>query len=194
MKTILRTDRLALGPVTIADTDRVYEFCQDAELQACVPVPAPYKRSDAEFFTGTYATDAATSTKFSLWAIRLNDGPAPQAGPRPLVGVIELRFAPVGSAEVGFWLGAEHRGQGLMTEALRTVADFAFDREGLALTRLHWECVVGNVASAIVAQRNGFHFEGVTRGGLVHRDRRVDAWTATLLRDDAREPAPGWPL
>jgi len=194
MKTVLRTERLALGPVTVADANAVFEYCQDPELQACVPVPVPYQRSDADHFTGTYATDAATSPRFSLWAIRLTDGPAPSTGPRPLVGVIELRFEVLGSAEVGFWLGAAHRGQGIMTEALRAVADFAFDREGLALTRLTWNAVVGNTSSAIVAQRNGFQYEGVSRGLIALRDRRVDAWRATLLRDDPRVPAPGWPL
>ena len=194
MKAVISSQRLALGPVTVSDVDAVYEYCQDEELQAFVPLPVPYARSDAEFFTGRYAADAATSTAFSLWAIRLTEGGAPAAGPRPLVGAIELRFEPLRSATVGFWLGRPHRGLGIMTEALQTLVEFAFDREGLGLERIQWEAVAGNIASATVARRNGFAFEGVGRRALVHRDIRVDAWRATLLRDDPRDPTEGWPL
>ena len=65
---------------------------------------------------------------------------------------------------------------------------------GLDLVRIHWESFAGNYASAIVARRNGFHFEGIQRQAVVHRDRRVDTWNASLLRADDREIQPGWPL
>ena len=194
MKPVISSQRLALGPVTVSDADTVFEYCQDEELQRFVPLPVPYQRSDAEFFTGGYATDAATSPTFSLWAIRLLSGHAPAHGPRPLVGAIELRFEPLRSATVGFWLGKPHRGLGIMTEALQTLVEYAFDPEGLALERIHWDAAVGNIASATVARRNGFVFEGVSRRALVHRGIRIDSWQATLLRDDPRSLAEGWPL
>lgn len=190
----IRSARLLLDEVRTTDVDAVLEYCQDDELQRWVPLPSPYLRSDAEYFTGSYAAEAAHSGKFSLWAIRLIDPDSPLA--QPLVGAIELRFEPLRSATVGFWLGSRHRGLGLMTEALGALVDHAFDEngDGLGLQRLHWQSVAGNTGSATVARRTGFRFEGVSRRALVHRDTRVDSWEATLLHDDARTEPDGWPL
>ena len=182
---VIRSTRLHLDAVVPNDAADVLEYCVDSELQRWVPLPVPYKLSDAEYFTGTYA--ASASTAFVLWAIRL----APDS---PLVGAIELRFEPLGSATVGFWLGKPHRGQGIMTEAVATIIDYAFDPQGYDLSRLHWESVAGNWASAIVARRNGFTFEGMQRQSLVHRESRVDSWQASLLRGDPAAFTEGWPL
>jgi RimJ/RimL family protein N-acetyltransferase len=216
----LETDRLLLDPLTERDEDAVYRYCQDDELQRWVPVPVPYERASARFFVGKYAKDASESPTLTLWAIRSGDvlsglsgdalsgfsGDAPSGGALSgalsgdvpsggaLLGVIELRFEPLGSATVGFWLGRDHRGQGIMTEALQALVEYAFAEDGLALTRIHWESLVGNYGSAIVARRAGFRFEGVSRRSLVHRDIRVDSWQAVLLRSDSREPTEGWPL
>ena len=182
---IIHSQRIVLDAVVPADVDAVLEYCVDDELQRWVPLPVPYRRSDAEFFTGSYASSAGPT--FGLWAIRLESG-------GPLVGAIELRFEPLKSATIGFWLGKPHRGQGIMTEAVQTLVEYAFDPQGFDLERLHWEAVAGNWASAIVARRNGFRYEGVARRGLVHRSERLDGWQATLLRSDARSETDGWPL
>jgi RimJ/RimL family protein N-acetyltransferase len=193
---VIESARLRLDAVTPADADAVFEYCQDEELQRWIPVPQPYTRESAEFYAGDYAGGAALSDTLTLWAIRLRaagSDPA-ETGNAPLLGVIELRFEPLASATVGFWLGPVWRGRGYMTEALRAITDHALDERGLALDRIAWNALVGNTASAIVAQRAGFRYEGIARRGLVHRDARVDGWTASILKDDPREPAAGWPL
>ena len=182
----IRSERLTLDSLKPSDADAVYRYCQDAEVQRWVHIPSPYTHADAEFFVTSYATDAATSVALTLWAIRSET--------RELLGVIELRHEPLGSATVGYWLGKEHRGQSIMTEALATLVEYAFDMQGLDLDRLRWESFSGNLGSAIVARRNGFHFEGTQRKAVVHRDVRVDTWNASLLRGDDREIQDGWPL
>jgi RimJ/RimL family protein N-acetyltransferase len=183
---VIRSERLTLDSLLATDTDAILHYCQDVEVQRWVHIPSPYTRRDAEYFATTYAADAATSKALTLWAIRSDD--------RSLLGVIELRHEPLGSATVGFWLGREHRGQAVMTEALQTLAEYALDPQGLDLVRLHWEAFTGNLASAIVARRCGFRFEGTMRQSTVHRDHRVDTWHASLLRSDDRSVSEGWPL
>jgi RimJ/RimL family protein N-acetyltransferase len=182
----IRSERLTLDSLLASDADAVYRYCQDAEVQRWVHIPSPYTHADAEYFVTTYASDAASSAALTLWAIRSET--------RELLGVIELRHEPLASATVGFWLGKDHRGQSVMTEALATLVEFSFDPQGLNLDRLRWESFFGNYASAIVARRNGFHFEGTLRQAVVHRDTRVDTWNASLLRGDDREIQDGWPL
>jgi RimJ/RimL family protein N-acetyltransferase len=182
---IIESERLLLDAVVSTDAPAVFEYCQDDDLQRFVPVPAPYRMTDAESYVADYAGAAAASTSDLLWAIRADGA---------FAGVIELRLEPVHSATVGFWLGKRWRGQGIMSEALQTLAEFAFEPDGLALDRVHWESVVDNIGSAIVAQRAGFHFEGTMRASLVHRGERLDSWQASLLRSDSRIPVDGWPL
>jgi RimJ/RimL family protein N-acetyltransferase len=179
----LSSDRLTLDAFGPDDTDLVHAYVDDAELQRFIPVPVPYTRRDAERYTGTYAAEAAISPALGLWAIR-------EGG--TLVGALELRHEEIGSADLGYWIGAPHRGRGLMTEAVGLLATHCF--EVMGLQRLSWQAVVGNVASAIPVQRNGFVFEGTRRLGLEVRGLRVDSWVASLLNTDSRQPASGWPL
>jgi RimJ/RimL family protein N-acetyltransferase len=182
---LIESERIRLDPLTPDDADAIYGYCQDDELQRWIPVPQPYTMADAHYFVGPHVRSSEAGDALTIWAIRDASG---------LLGLIELRFEPLRSATVGFWLGQRHRGRGLMTEALQALVEFAFDDAGLALTRLRWESAVGNYGSAFVARRSGFHYEGVSRRSIVHRDERLDSWQGTLLDTDDRSQADGWPL
>jgi RimJ/RimL family protein N-acetyltransferase len=180
----LATPRLRLERLRETDVDAVFEACQDPELQRFVPVPSPYERSAAEYFVGAYGREAESSDEFTVWGIR-------DAATDELVGAAELRFEPVAAASLGFWLAPPHRGRGLMTEAARRVTAHGLD--DLGLRRIGWEARAGNIASALVAQRAGYRFEGETRLGSVFRGERVDGWHAAILDTDERTSVP-WPV
>lgn len=65
------------------------------------------------------------------------------------------------SASVGYWIGLPYTNQGLMTDAVRTLATHAFDRMGLH--RLEAACMHSNSASARVLAKTGFRREGICR-------------------------------
>jgi RimJ/RimL family protein N-acetyltransferase len=111
---------------------------------------------------------------------------------RTVLGMVGLSMDGQGSAEIGYWLGADARGSGLMTDAVRVVLGNAFDPEGLALARLVWKAQVGNWPSRRVAWRVGFRFDATLRSELVQRGVRRDGWIATLLAGDDREPVSPW--
>lgn len=64
-------------------------------------------------------------------------------------------------SEIGFVLGREHWGRGLMTEALGTLFEFAFGR--LGLRRLEADVDPENAASIALLERLGFRREGFMR-------------------------------
>ncbi len=64
-------------------------------------------------------------------------------------------------AELGYDLTRELWGQGLMTLAVETVVSWGF--EHLELNRIQATVMVGNVASARVLEKCGFHREGTLR-------------------------------
>ncbi|MBB6174899.1 ribosomal-protein-alanine N-acetyltransferase [Nocardiopsis mwathae] len=58
------------------------------------------------------------------------------------------------SASIGYWVGASHSGRGIATGAVAETKERAF--AGLGLHRLQAETLIGNTASRVVLERNGF--------------------------------------
>lgn len=168
-----------------ADVDRITALCQDPAIQEWTTVPSPYARADGEGFVSGMVADGWAAGSSLNWAVRV-DG--------ELVGMVGLAMEGAGSAEIGYWLAPDRRGQGLMSRAVALVVDAAFGR--LGLDRLSWRAYVGNLPSRAVAERAGFRVEGEVRGGAVQRGVRRDEWLGTLLRSDTpgtrpRNPSPG---
>ena len=183
-----------LDEPSLEDTDRVFDYCQDPIFERFLTVPWPYARGHAEGFLGEYVPAGWRSDREYTWALRDPAGPE-------LLGVIALRLTGESVAadasvhrvgSIGFWLGAPHRGRGLIPEAQRLVADWAFD-QGI-IDVLHWECLLGNVASARAAWKSGFRYTGVGPSVTAYRDGNYpDSWQGHLAAGDDRSPQPGWP-
>lgn len=179
---VLRTARLTLDQPVSADIDDIERYCSDPVFERFLTIPWPYRRADAVSFVDQYVTAGWADDHEWTWAIRGGDG-------GPLRGVIGVR-RDIGM--VGFWLGGEHRGRGILPEALTAVVDAVFARTDLE--HVQWECVVGNTSSLRVAQKCGFRFTGVRPGQVRSRTgEQSTSWTAVLGRDDDRAPKPGWP-
>lgn len=189
---VLSNEHVHLAMPTAADVDRITELCQGAEIAAWTTVPSPYTRADAASFIEEVVPESWRTGRGNTWAIRRPDAPE-----GPVLGMVGLAMdtspTPERSAEIGYWLAPEARGEGLMTEAGRIVTDWAFDDEGLGLARMVWTAFTGNWASRRVAWRLGFRVEGTVRGFGVQRGVRRDAWIGTLLAGDPREPVEPWP-
>jgi RimJ/RimL family protein N-acetyltransferase len=181
----LRGKRVLLAVPTRDDIDRITELCQDDQIQQWTSVPSPYQRRDASWFVREMVTAGWDGARDLTWAVR-----DPQD--RSVLGMVGLSMDGQGSAEIGYWLGADARGSGLMTDAVRVVVGNAFDPEGLALTRLVWKAQVGNWPSRRIAWRVGFRFDATLRAELVQRGVRRDGWIATLLAGDDRDPVSPW--
>lgn len=100
-----------------------------------------------------------------------------------LVGACGLRIhgAPeVG--EVGYWLDGEHEGRGIASRAVAALVRASFGERRLA--RIELRTAVDNRRSQALAERLGFHREGVLRNAQAFADRRVDmALYAVLARE-----------
>jgi ribosomal-protein-alanine N-acetyltransferase len=88
---------------------------------------------------------------------------AAKAEPEVLLGTINLRNIVRGAlmgATVGYGLAPDACGRGVMTEALRRVVQIAFD--DLGLHRVEANIMPRNAKSLAVAERSGFHREGLS--------------------------------
>lgn len=65
---------------------------------------------------------------------------------------------------LGYWMGRQHAGRGLMTEAVGVVIPFVFDT--LGLHRINAAFLPENTASRRVLEKNGFREEGFAEAYL----------------------------
>ncbi|NUP27313.1 MAG: GNAT family N-acetyltransferase, partial [Nocardia sp.] len=158
-----------------SDIEAIVECCQDPAIAEWVTIPVPYGRGDAEYFVRARSAEGWAGSS-PTWAVRLGEHGR-------LVGTIGLGVRPQdeGSAEIGYWIAADHRRQGLMSRAVALVCDFGFDPDGMGLTRIHWRAFVGNHPSAATARRHGFRYEGLARLVSVLRGSRRDHLIAARL-------------
>ena len=77
------------------------------------------------------------------------------------------------TATVGYWLGEQFWGRGIMTEAVTAVTYFCFDN--LPLRRISAEVFANNPASARVLEKAGFVFEGRLKNHVVKEGQVLDS-------------------
>jgi RimJ/RimL family protein N-acetyltransferase len=182
------------------DAQLVFEYCQDPVMpQYLARLPWPYTLTDAADFVTGYVPAAWADDREYTWAVREASSSTTLLGVISLSVPVEPADADAGtgadagrSSSIGFWLGPEHRGRGLMVEAQRLVLDWGFSG-GLCDT-VRWEAVAGNLASARAARKAGFRYTGQGPAGIAYRDgTHPPSWKAVLHATDDRTPPAGWP-
>lgn len=76
------------------------------------------------------------------------------------------------SAEVGYWLGENYWGRGILTVVLKAFTRFAFSE--FALTRLYAVPFLHNQASIRVLEKAGYQREGIMRRSAIKDGQVVD--------------------
>lgn len=132
----------------------MYYISLDPELRRWLSLPDPYHRSHARYFVDRIALATAREGQGADFAIEDRDT---EIG----IGWIGFRRGNDNEYACGFWLAADARGRGLMTQALRTACRWAMTAapEGLGAHEIHWEAHEGNHASRAVAVHAGFIVE-----------------------------------
>ena len=154
----IRSERLVLRPPRADDLRAVVEACQDPDIPRFIPfVPVPYRDEDARAFLDAVER-AWNDSDERTFAICGEDD--------VLIGAVTVRLREGGT--VGYWLRASARGQGLMTEAVCAVVQWARDECGIE--RLYLWTHPDNHASQAVAERAGFVRVGVAEHTPPFRD------------------------
>jgi RimJ/RimL family protein N-acetyltransferase len=135
--------------------------------------PHPYTPADAERFLGFVA---ATEPR-SFFAIA-KDGQAIGGIGYTLQNDVERV-----SAEVGYWLGTDYWGRGIMTAALRGLTPYVFGKHP-ELTRLYALPFAWSSASIRVLEKAGYRLEGRMRQSAIKDGRIADQLLYAILRDE----------
>ncbi len=84
--------------------------------------------------------------------------------------------------EIGYELHSDYWRQGIMSEAVRAVLGFCFDR--LAVHRVEADVVEGNAASAALLKKAGFSLEGIWRDRVYKRGAYQSLWQFGILKPE----------
>ncbi len=178
MELELTTARLRLRPIRRGDASSVQTLCNNWKVARMLSrVPYPSSVEVVEGWTGAQSAARKNGLAYNF-AITHRDG---------LIGVIGVSRRDDGGYEIGYWLGEPWWGQGLMTEAVGRVVDFA--RRELSLDRLRSDYFADNPASGRIQEKCGFRITGRGRLNSLSRGREVEAiFTELDLADAGRRP------
>ncbi len=194
----IETERLRLRPFQAEDADAVRQLVGDWEVARSLPnVPYPYGPDQAADWINHTRRGLAAGSEVTLAVTRRGGD---------LVGAVGLTLSPHGrSAELGYWIGQPHWGQGLATEASAAILRYGFER--LGLRRVDATTLAYNKASVRVLEKIGLTFERETSrdfrnlGGLrpvavyaVTQGRHAAGERVTPVAGDVALPEPALPI
>jgi RimJ/RimL family protein N-acetyltransferase len=144
--------------------------------QNTATIPSPYTEADAEAWFRIVQQNLEAHSLPCNWAIRHES-----AG---LIGVISC-FCRTGATghkdEIGYWLAAPFRGQGLMTDVVRAFCAWLWASRP-QLVRIEAWVYAHNPASARLLEKAGFEREGYARKFEYKDGAHIDALLLALLR------------
>ena len=135
--------------------------------------PHPYTLENARQFLAGVGHRNPDKQEFSL-AIEV-DGAA--VGGIGIIRGIDIERV---SAELGYWLGEEYWGRGIVSAAIRKFAPWVMER--YSLTRLHADCFTDNPASSRVLEKAGFTRESTMRRAAIKLGEIKDMHVYVMLR------------
>jgi ribosomal-protein-serine acetyltransferase len=84
--------------------------------------------------------------------------------------------------EIGYWLGKQFVGKGLVTRACTALIDNAFG--DLELNRIEIRCGTDNLKSRSIPENLGFKLEGIARESEYLHDRFIDLAIYAILKSE----------
>lgn len=179
----LKTNRLVLRQFTLEDVDAVYDnWASDDRVTRFLMWPTHPDKDVTRAVVETWVAQYEEPGVY-IWGITC-DG--------VLIGTISVVGGDVQSecAEVGYCLGYDWWGYGLMTEALHAVLAFLFDE--VQMHRVFLRHDVQNVGSGQVMRKNGLVYEGTLREEYRRKDGTyADMAYYGMLRHEWAAARPG---
>ena len=117
----LKSERLLLRPVKPEDVEEVFAIRSDPETMKYIPRPLARTKQDALDHIGM-VSKGIEENEFINWAITLKEDDK-------LIGMICLLRMQLNNfrTEIGYILHPDFHGQGIMSEAIEIVIDYAFN-------------------------------------------------------------------
>lgn len=155
--------------------DEVSELVTDPEVRRFTRIPEPPPDGFARTWIGSYEAGRREGNRGGFAAV---DGDGRFVG----LGLAPEIDRTAGELELGYIVARAARGQGVATQILRLLTQWAF--EEVDARRVYLIIDVENFVSARVAARCGYQREGIMRSIHIKQGQRADAGLWSRLRGD----------
>jgi len=168
----LRLDKSKLRPWKQGDEESLVRHANSRTIWRNLrdAFPHPYALADAKHWI-QIANRTPTVTNF---AIVVEDAAV------GAIGLVLKDDVFRRSAEIGYWLGEEYWGRGIVTEAVRAVTDYAFAT--FDLCRLYAGVFEWNPASMRVLEKAGYDFECRLKKSVTKDGETIDELIYAFIR------------
>lgn len=170
--------QIQLRPITLKDADSITKNVTP-ETARFSTVPYPYRRSDAV----VYINDSkAKMKKGELVRLGIEDRKS-----KSIIGMVGLENInqDAKNAEIGYWLGKDYWGKGIMSEAVQLMTAYGF--KTLKLKRIYARVFAPNIASSKLLEKIGYKKEGELRKHLKIGNRYLNELHYGLLSTEYSE-------
>ena len=174
---VLETPRLILRPLRMADARSLYAWTQDPQVARYVLWDAHRSIRETRGYI-RYVRKLYRERMPSSWGITVREAPGEVIGTIGIMG-----YSPENrTCEIGYSLGRENWGKGIMTEAVSHLIACLFDE--LPLNRIEAQHDIRNPASGHVLEKCGMYREGILRQRVFNKGEAVDVALWAVLRKE----------
>ena len=137
-------------------------------------LPYPYtEQNGVEFISAMLSADEKETFAFAITVDNRVVGS---------IGVFRQGNIHRQTAELGYYIAEEYWGRGIMTDAVRQICAYVFDKSDII--RIYAEPFAHNVASCRVLEKARFQYEGTLRNNAVKKGRVIDMKVYSLLKEE----------
>lgn len=137
-------------------------------------LPYPYTRQDGiDYISAMLSADENKTFAFAITV----DGKVIGS-----IGVFRQENIHRQTAELGYYVAEEYWGKGIMTEAVKQICRYVFEKSDIV--RIYAEPFAYNSASCRVLEKAGFQYEGTLRNNAVKNGKIIDMKMYALLKTE----------
>lgn len=137
-------------------------------------LPYPYTEQDAtDYISAMLSEDENKTLAFAITIDNKAIGS---------IGAFRQKNIHRHTAEIGYYIAEEYWGKGLMTEAVKQICSYIFDKSNIV--RIYAEPFSYNKASCHVLEKAGFLYEGTLRSNAIKNGKTIDMLMYSRLKTD----------
>ena len=137
-------------------------------------LPYPYTEQDGiEYISAMLSADENETFAFAIVSDNKVIGS---------IGVFRQENIHRQTAELGYCIAEEYWGKGIMTDAVKQICKYVFDKSDII--RIYAEPFAYNTASCRVLEKAGFQYEGTLRSNAVKNGKIIDMKMYSLLKTE----------
>ncbi|MGH2649423.1 MAG: GNAT family N-acetyltransferase [Ginsengibacter sp.] len=169
---LIHGDDFLLRPFQISDKQALAKHANNEKIGSNLrdQFPFPYTEADAEWFINFVLQK--NNNPIRNFIIEINNEAAGAIEVRPGEDVYRL------NAEIGYWLGEEHWGKGVMTRVIKSFVKYIFENSDIK--RVFAIPFETSTASIRALEKAGFIKEATIKKGVIKKGKILDYYIYSI--------------